>query len=76
MTCWLSQAAEAEAKLDNARIQLELYEKVLKEIARLTVDHDIIVSLNGNEYASVSPRKLGESLAVVKADWYVLDKPL
>lgn len=73
MTDWQYLAASTEAELDIARVKLGRLEMFYNEIKKLTLNHDVVISVDGNEYASVSPRKLGEALSKVNEEWY-LDK--
>jgi hypothetical protein len=71
MTEWITVAAQYEAELDVARNKLHKLEAFFKEVSFLTANHDAIRATNGNVYASVSPKKLGESLAKVDENWKV-----
>jgi hypothetical protein len=67
---WMGIALSKEADLDIAYRKIEKLEHFFKEICELTVNHDVISCINGNDYASVSPRKIGEALIKVKEDWW------
>ena len=41
-----------------------------KDVATLTVNHDVI----GNDYAAVYPSNLGKALEKVRVDWYELKR--
>ena len=73
MTDWQYLAAKSEAELDIAQVKLGRLEILYNEVKQLTLNHDVVISVDGNEYASVSPRKLGDALSKVNTEWY-LDK--
>jgi len=66
---WLVQATETAGQLDTARLRIQELEEAIDEIKRLTLNHDLIRSTNGNVYASVSPKKLGDILVQLDPDW-------
>jgi hypothetical protein len=70
MTDWLVVSAETQAKLEDTQNELRKYKKFYQEVIRLTIDHDVIESINGNDYASISPRKMAEVLATIDENWF------
>jgi len=69
-TYWLHKSLAHEADLDVTRTKLYRLEKFYQEVAQLTLKHDVIRAVDGNEYASVSPSKLGALLENIDAKWY------
>lgn len=70
---WMSFALSKEADLDIALRKLSKLETFFEEIKEMTLKHDVISCINGNDYASVSPNKIGKALAKVREDWAVTD---
>lgn len=73
MTDWQYLAAKSEAELDIAQTKLGRLEMFYDEVKKLTLNHDVVISVDGDEHACVSPRKLGDALSKVNAEWH-LDK--
>jgi ribosomal protein L22 len=73
---WLGQATEAAAQLDLARVRTQELEEAIEEIKKMTLNHDLIRSTNGNVYASVSPKKLGDVLAKLDPEWVFTGKKI
>lgn len=71
---WLHKSLAHEADLDVTRGKLYQLEQFYREVARLTAQHDVIVSVDGNEYASVSPARLGALLEKIDRDWWANTK--
>jgi len=69
-TYWLHKSLAHEADLDVARNKLYRLEKFYQEVARLTLNHDVIRAVDGNEYASVAPSNLGPLLEEIDPKWY------
>lgn len=70
MTDWLLQASSAQAELENLRARMERLEIFYQEVKDMCLHHDVVKCTDGNVYASVSPRKLGDALTKVDAEWY------
>lgn len=70
MTDWMYQASSAQAEVENLRARMERLEILYREVSDLCLNHDVVECSNGNVYASVSPRKLGDALARVDKEWY------
>lgn len=70
MTDWLLQASSAQAELENLRARMERLEMLYLEVKELCIHHDVVKCTDGNVYASVSPRKLGDALSKVNEEWY------
>lgn len=51
------------------RNQRKLY-AFFREVARLTVEHDVVVDMDNEDHAVVFPSKLGEALEKVDPDWF------
>lgn len=66
---WMYEATNLQAQLENARSEIDTLRKFYKSVAKLTLEHDVITSVNGNQYASVSPSKLGELLETIDLRW-------
>jgi hypothetical protein len=52
---------------------LEKYEAFFKVIANLTLNHDVLSSINAgsiNEIAAVTANKLGDALETIDKEWY------
>lgn len=69
-TYWLHKSLAHEAELDVTRTRLYKLEQFYQEVARLTMNHDVIRAVDGNEYASVSPSNLGALLEEIDPNWY------
>ena len=67
---WMNKALAHEADLDVTRQKLHRLETFYKEVAKLTLRHDVIESTNGNEYASVAPSNLGPLLETIDSEWW------
>jgi len=69
MTDWLYEASHLQGQLESARSELSVLQEFFREVSRLTLRHDVIASVDGNEYASVSPAKLGKLLEEIDPCW-------
>lgn len=67
---WLYKYSETQANLENAQSRLNKLETFYNEIIEMTINHDVVRSTNGNEYASVSPKRISEALVKVNPKWY------
>ena len=67
---WISSALFNEAELDNARQEIWKLKKFFSAVGDLTLHHDVAYNTQGEEIASVSPRKLGELLETIDPNWY------
>jgi hypothetical protein len=67
---WLNSALASEAELDITRRDLWVLKKFFSAVGDLTLHHDVAYNAQGEEIASVSPRKLGELLATIDPNWY------
>ena len=67
---WLNSALAREAELDIANRKLHELQKFFSAVCDLTSQHDTAYNEHGEEIASVSPRKLGELLETIDANWY------
>lgn len=67
---WLYKYSEAQAQLENAQSRLSKLETFYREMIEMTINHDAVNSIDGNQYASVSPSKIAEALAKVNSKWY------
>lgn len=67
---WIGKALQYEADLDVTRQRLHKLEVFYKAVARLTLNHDVVNSTDGNEYASVAPSKLGPLLETIDPEWW------
>jgi hypothetical protein len=67
---WILQASNAQAEIELLRAHTEKLEKFYKEVSELCIKHDVVHSIDGNSYASVDPRKLGDLLATINKEWY------
>lgn len=76
MTDWLLQASNAQAEIDHLRLRLERLEKFYQEVQHLCLHHDVVHCVDGNAYASISPRKLNDVLSNVDENWYNVKKYL
>ena len=70
MTDWMYQASSAQAELETLRARMERLEMFYLEARELCLHHDVVRCTDGNVYASVSPRKLGDALTKVNPEWY------
>ena len=71
---WINKALAHEADLDVTRNRMYRLETFYKAVANLTLNHDVIACIDGNEYASVAPSKLGPLLETIDPKWYDLNK--
>lgn len=67
---WLYKYSEVQAQLENAQSRLNKLETFYREIIELTVKHDAVNSIDGNQYASVSPSKISDALSKVNPTWW------
>jgi len=67
---WIHKSLAHEADLDVTRNRLYKLETFYKAVAQLTLNHDVIRSIDGDEHASVAPSKLGPLLEEIDPKWY------
>lgn len=67
---WIHKSLAHEAELDVARNKMYKLERFYDAVVQLTLNHDVIRSVDGNEYASVAPSALGALLETIDPKWY------
>lgn len=69
MTDWMYEASNLQGQLESARSEISVLQEFYREVSKLTLRHDVIGCVDGNEYASVSPAKLGALLEKIDPQW-------
>jgi len=70
MTDWMVVASDTQARLEDLQTQHDRLRAFYDSVAALTLRHDVIECVDGNEYASVAPSRLGPLLETVDPEWY------